>query len=121
MSAILKRMSLIDPLNEARQQCGVKSKQDEGSHQDKLGWKSTMVDSNHVMRVVKLILRTGAFSLSPCLIPYNMYAKEKTALPMSILDINSLPAAKHLLERFLVKESLCGYTEQDVTNTSSET
>ena len=117
LSAVTSRMSLIDTLNEVKQQRTHKEKKDEDVDDDSLGWILTAVCEGYIFPAVDIILRKGGLSTEENQVPFNVYAKDMICLPASILDRCSEGTGIYLMYRFLAREKLYGITEQDVPST----
>ncbi|MEW8546925.1 MAG: hypothetical protein AB2693_25705 [Candidatus Thiodiazotropha sp.] len=111
MHSITCKMSLIDTLNEGsriRPEPSCLEVDD-----DNLGWSLTEVDLHHIYPTASLILRRNALSFIEQAAPFNVYAKEPTALPTAILDVNSQQVAEFLIRKYCVKEKLFAGLECD--------
>ena len=113
LSSVTSRMSLIDSLNEAsRRRTDINM-----THIDEtenVTWSVSDVDMGHIHPTAALILRRKALSIEENHIPCNVYSKEPTALPASILDSNSRSVAEYLIKKFCVKENLFGCKESGI-------
>ena len=114
LSAVTSRMSLIDTLNEVKQQRTCKETKDDDNDDDSLGWILTAVDEGYIFPAVDIILRKGGLSTEENQVPFNVYAKDTICLPVAILDRCSEGTGEYLMYRFLARERLYGITEQDV-------
>ena len=114
LSAVTSRMSLIDSLNEVKQQRTSKEAKADGSSDDSLGWTLTAVDEGYIFPAVDIILRKGGLSTDENQVPVNVYAKDTICLPAAILDRSSMGTGEYLMYRFLAREKLYGLTEKDV-------
>ncbi|XP_060576230.1 uncharacterized protein LOC132733585 [Ruditapes philippinarum] len=99
VDSVTCRMSLIDSLNETRQNTDSKLQQSQDN--DKLGMDVSEVDLNHIYPVTSLILRRSALSLEESPTPCNIYTKVPLLLPPTILDSASNDVGRYLLERYL--------------------
>lgn len=101
INAIRSRMSLIDPFNEVHRKF-VKPAEKKA---DDLGWRTTSTDLKHIVPTAQLIIRKG-LDIAPCTIPYNVYGKKVTALPLEILDMHSLTVGEYLMKKFIYENNI---------------
>ncbi|KAH3777824.1 hypothetical protein DPMN_179272 [Dreissena polymorpha] len=100
------RLSLIDSLNETRQQRStnyLEVMEDVDDVSDKLEFELTEVDMNHILPTTALILRRGGLSMDSSQLPVNVYTKVPFVLPAAILDELSMDVGKYLLFRYASK------------------
>lgn len=115
LSSVTCRMSLVDSLGDNHEQ---QSAQRGGStsdvQEDTLGWELTKTDVLHIMRTAALILRRDGLCMEEDIMPYNVYSKEKTVLPLDILDSSSADVGRFLVKRYISKNGLLQCNESDI-------
>lgn len=101
IDAITARMSLIDTFTDVHRKFVNPIEKNE----DDLCWRITSTDIQHIIPTAQLITNRG-LEVTPNDIPYNVYGKKPKALPLEILDINSLSVEQYLLEKYMFENNI---------------